>query len=63
MNGGNDPQVKAEHSLYLAEKLQALGKSYQLIIFEGGNHILSGGLTEERDRQIINWFKKHFLPR
>lgn len=59
MHGGNDPQVKAGHSLHLAEKLQALGKSYQLMIFEGGNHILSKELTEERDRQIISWFKRY----
>jgi dipeptidyl aminopeptidase/acylaminoacyl peptidase len=59
MNGNKDPQVKPQHSFYLAEKLQTLGKKYQLIIYEGGNHILSGMLTEERDRQIISWFKRH----
>ncbi|MBA2562650.1 MAG: prolyl oligopeptidase family serine peptidase [Chitinophagaceae bacterium] len=63
MNGNNDPQVKPLHSLYLAERMQVAGKKYQLIIFDGGNHILSGMHTEERDRQIIKWFKKHYTNR
>jgi dipeptidyl aminopeptidase/acylaminoacyl peptidase len=59
MNGNNDYQVKPRHSLNLAERMQVSGKKYQLIIFDGGNHILSGIHTEERDLQIIKWFKKH----
>jgi dipeptidyl aminopeptidase/acylaminoacyl peptidase len=59
MDGGSDPQVKPEHGMYLAEKMQALGKKYQLVILEGGNHILSGRSMDERDRQIIAWFKKY----
>jgi len=59
MNGGADPQVKSYHSLNLATKLQQYGKAYQLIILEGGNHILSGKHTNERDRQVIEWFRKY----
>ncbi len=59
MNGGADPQVKPYHALNLAAKLQEYGKTYQLMILEGGNHILSGKHTNERDRQVTEWFKKY----
>lgn len=59
MNGQADPQVKPYHALMLANKLQEFGKTYQLIILEGGNHILSGKYTEERDRQVLAWFEKY----
>lgn len=59
MQGQADPQVKPLHSLLLAGKLQELGKVYQLLILEGGNHILSDRWVEERDRQVIDWFKKY----
>ena len=59
LHGAKDPQVNPKHALSLAEKLSASGKSFQLIIFSDGNHILSGSATVERDRQIVSWFKKY----
>lgn len=59
MNGQADTQVKPYHALNLAKKLSELGKVYQLVILEGGNHRLSGKQADERDRQIIQWFTKY----
>jgi dipeptidyl aminopeptidase/acylaminoacyl peptidase len=56
MHGGGDPQVNPLHSLSMAEKLQSLGKTYQLKIYAGDNHILAKSQVE-RDRETINWFK------
>jgi dipeptidyl aminopeptidase/acylaminoacyl peptidase len=58
LHGAKDPQVKPDHALWLAQKLTSAGKSFQLMIVSDGNHILSGSSTEERDRQIVSWFKK-----
>ena len=59
MNGQADPQVVPTHALKMAQKLAELGKVYELIIMEGGNHILSGENTERRDKEVIRWFKKY----
>ncbi len=59
MQGNKDQQINPEQSLILAGKLQTLGKSYQLIIIDGGNHTLSGKNTNKRDYEIISWFKEH----
>lgn len=59
LHGAKDPQVKPDHALQLAQNFLTSGKEFQLIIFADGNHILSGSVTEERDRQIIAWFKKY----
>jgi dipeptidyl aminopeptidase/acylaminoacyl peptidase len=58
MHGGADQDVSPSHSLALAQKLQALGKPYQLIIRAGANHNLSGWVAE-RDAQAIEWFRQH----
>ncbi len=59
LNGQADPQVDPLHALQLASKLTVSGKTYQLLILEGGNHILSGVHTDRRDQEMIAWFKKH----
>ena len=41
MHGGNDRSVSAGQSLALAEQLQKLGKTYELIIYAQDNHYLS----------------------
>jgi dipeptidyl aminopeptidase/acylaminoacyl peptidase len=60
LNGNKDPLVKPIHSLNLATKFQELEKNYQLIVVEGGDHILSGSAAELRNESIINWFKKYY---
>ena len=56
MHGGGDPQVNPQHSLSMAAKLQSLGKTYQLKIYAGDNHILAKNQIE-RDRETVRWFK------
>jgi dipeptidyl aminopeptidase/acylaminoacyl peptidase len=59
MQGSNDRSVSPMHGLRLAQRLELLQKDYQLMILNQGNHVLSGKWTNERDRQIIRWFKNH----
>jgi len=45
-------------ALALVQKLQELGKTYELIVYSGDDH----GLTlnrADRDKRIVEWFKKH----
>jgi len=61
MNGGADEQVDAIQPLQLAEQLQRLGKTYELIIYAGDNHFLEKN-RYDRDRKAIDWFKSHMKP-
>ena len=45
-------------SLTLADRLQALGKTYELHIFGYENHVISGRAAE-RDALAIAWYQKH----
>lgn len=58
MHGGSDSQVSPLQSLSMAEKLQKLGKSYQLIIYAGDNHFLTKN-RKNRDRETTAWFKTY----
>ena len=50
-----NPRTQA---LALAQKLQDLGKTYELIIYAGDDHGISLNRADS-DRRIIEWFKKH----
>ncbi|HSS20190.1 MAG TPA: prolyl oligopeptidase family serine peptidase [Pyrinomonadaceae bacterium] len=58
MNGGNDKGVSPTHSLKLAEQLQKLGKTYELVIYAEDNHYLSLN-HEDRDGKALAWFERH----
>ena len=58
MHGGTDWSVSPSQSLAIAQRLQDLGKNYELIIYAQDGHILSRNL-EDRDRRAVGWFKKH----
>ena len=58
MHGGADRTVSPLHSLRLATKLQQRGREYELHIFAGDNHVLRDH-QEERDRCVVDWFRKH----
>jgi len=58
MNGGADQQVGADQPLELAEQLQKLNKTYELVIYAGDNHFLVNN-RDDRDRRAIAWFKSH----
>lgn len=58
MHGGADNSVDPMQTLNLAQLLQKLNKSYELVIYNGDNHILSKN-QKDRDARAIAWFKKH----
>ncbi len=41
-----------------AQKLQSLGKTYELLVYAGDYHVLSRN-GEDADRRVIAWFKRH----
>lgn len=61
MHGGADWSVNPSQSLTIAQKLQDLGKKYELVIYAEDGHILSRN-QEDRDRRAIGWFKRHLRP-
>lgn len=59
LQGGADWRVNTKtNALALAQKLQDLGKTYELIIYAGDDHGLSFNVADS-DRRIIGWFKRH----
>jgi dipeptidyl aminopeptidase/acylaminoacyl peptidase len=58
MHGGADLSIGAGRTLGFAQKLQELGKTYELIIYAGGDHGLSLNRIES-DRRVIEWFRKY----
>jgi dipeptidyl aminopeptidase/acylaminoacyl peptidase len=62
MHGGADWSVNPSQSLAIAQKLQDLGKTYELIIYAEDGHILSRN-QEDRDRRAVGWFKRHMKAR
>ncbi|HEV3469460.1 MAG TPA: prolyl oligopeptidase family serine peptidase [Pyrinomonadaceae bacterium] len=55
LHGGAD-NLSPTHSLNLAQKMEELGKTYELVVYQGDNHpvILN---REDRLRRTIDWFK------
>jgi len=58
MHGGADWSVNPEQSLNLAQRLQKLGRVYELVVYAEDNHILSKN-QEDRDRRAVVWFKRY----
>jgi dipeptidyl aminopeptidase/acylaminoacyl peptidase len=58
LHGGADWRVDPSNALNLAQKLQELGKTYELIIYAGDEHGLSLNRVDS-DRRVIEWFKRH----
>jgi dipeptidyl aminopeptidase/acylaminoacyl peptidase len=58
LHGGADWRVSPRQSLALATRLQEMDKPYQIFIYAGDDHALSLH-RDERDRQIIDWFRSH----
>lgn len=57
-HGTNDQRVRPEGVLELALRFQALGRDYQLVMYEGGDHSLHGHGDDVLER-IRHWFKTH----
>lgn len=58
MHGGADWRVLPEQSLAMATKLQELGRSYRLVIFEGGSHSLLEHVAAFR-AQLDDWLDRY----
>jgi dipeptidyl aminopeptidase/acylaminoacyl peptidase len=58
MHGGADPSIEAGRTLAFAEKLQELGKTYELIIYAGDGHGLPLNRIDS-GRRVIEWFRKY----
>lgn len=58
LHGTADWRVKPEQSLKLAMELEKYRVPYRLIMFEGGDHGLTGH-TKEKDEQVIRWFDRY----
>lgn len=50
------------HALRLAERLQQLGRTYELVVYGGDDHILSRN-REERDRRAAAWFQRFAIKK
>ena len=58
MHGGGDQDVSPAQALALAAKRQSLGKTHELVIRAGSNHVLTDWRVE-RDQHAIEWFRRH----
>ena len=56
MNGGADPGVSPASVMTFAQKLEELGKVYELVIYARDDHAVSQN-AEDRMRRTIDWFK------
>ena len=45
-------------ALTFAQKLQAAGKTYELIVYGNDDHGISGHVADS-NRHIVEWFRKH----
>ncbi|HEV8692168.1 MAG TPA: prolyl oligopeptidase family serine peptidase [Ideonella sp.] len=58
LHGGADDRVGPEQALELAQRLQRLGRPYELIVYAGDDH----GLNQHRQdslRRALAWFRQH----
>ena len=62
MHGGADWSVNPSQSLNIAQKLQSLGKTYELIIYADDDHRLARNQAD-RDRRAVAWFRKYMKPK
>jgi dipeptidyl aminopeptidase/acylaminoacyl peptidase len=59
LQGGADWRSNpTNNALALAQKLQGLGKTYEMIIYAGDDHGLSFNHADA-DKRIVAWFKRH----
>lgn len=57
MHGGADPTVDPAQSLNLAQRLQKLGKVYELLIYAQDTHTLPNNKLD-RDKRAVAWFRR-----
>jgi dipeptidyl aminopeptidase/acylaminoacyl peptidase len=57
MHGGADDDIPLSQSQRMDAELTRLGKTHELIVFDGQQHVI-GGKGAERDAAAIAWFRK-----
>ncbi|KAF5413017.1 MAG: Acylamino-acid-releasing enzyme [Candidatus Methanophagaceae archaeon] len=60
LHGEDDWKVQKSQAEKIANKLNELGKPYELVIYPKGSHGLTGN-KNDRDRRILEWFEKYIL--
>ena len=58
MHGGADSGVSPAQTLRLAERLQSLGREYELHVYAGDGHTLRKNQAD-RDARAAEWFRRH----
>ncbi|MEX2162647.1 MAG: prolyl oligopeptidase family serine peptidase [Sulfuricaulis sp.] len=58
LHGGADWRVDPQHALALAQRLQALQRPYELLVYAGDDHGLSRN-AEDGWRRTVKWFWQH----
>ena len=58
LQGTGDWRVSPAEALLFAQKLQAAGKTYELIMYANDDHGISVNRTDS-NRRILAWFRKH----
>lgn len=58
LHGTADTRVSPNSPLELARRLQALGRPYRLVMYEGGFHGLHRGYDAEVHEEVIKWFSE-----
>jgi dipeptidyl aminopeptidase/acylaminoacyl peptidase len=58
LHGEDDARVRVSQAKKLADKLQALGKEYELVIFPNGDHGLNTHKSQ-RDSNILDFYAKY----
>ena len=58
IQGTDDQHVPINQVHRLADKLKALNKVHELVVYPEGDHEL-GKVGEDKDRRILEWFKKY----
>ena len=58
LQGTGDWRVSPMEALQFAQKLQAAGKAYELVMYANDDHGLTVNRTDS-NRRIVEWFKKH----
>jgi dipeptidyl aminopeptidase/acylaminoacyl peptidase len=60
LHGSADDRIPADDALRFARRLQALGKTYELVMYAGDVHGLPHN-GRDVDRRIIEWFRAHLV--
>jgi len=58
MHGGADQDIPLSQSQRMAAELARIGKTHELKVFDGEQHVI-GGRGAERDAATVDWFRKY----